>query len=41
MLSAGGPIESVPIVVSICQGDLQLVLRIWIAGEQGAEASSR
>ena len=41
MLSASGPIESVPMMVSICQGDLQLVLRLRVAGGQGAEASLR
>jgi hypothetical protein len=41
MLSAGGPIESVPMMVSICQSDLQLTLRLRIAGGQGAEASFR
>jgi len=41
MLSAGGPIESVPRIVSICQSDLQLALRRRVAGGQGTEASLR
>jgi hypothetical protein len=41
MLSACGPIESVPMMVSICQSDLQLALRFRVAGGQGAEASPR
>jgi len=30
-----------PMMVSICQSDLQLTLRLRIAGGQGAEASFR